>query len=1040
MTTVIRPFGPTEPFTPSLDTSSRLEGPPPGTDSEGRPFRKTQKVGAAVVLLCVAAWMISSFWVSVQVRSPRQPFVAPTASQSWLRSPSAGARAFFRLQFPVSSSRPQSVTLWVEGFQQVTAYVNGNRVALSAASPNVLVDTAPDVPKLVQQIDIRPYIVGGINAVGLEVASLNGQTPAFRARVEVRTGTMVQTYGVSPGSWESTTNAALTGQAIPVTGVFARSNFADGDWRRTVRSPSKPGTGTVTVPPDAFTQPATAPALTGPLGTQSLIASTVVDFPSGCTEGWLRVAATGAYTVSLDGRAIATGSAGTAPTTLPLSVYDLCPVARAGRHVLTISVGASQRPVAYLDGYIRSGARAVSFATGPGWHAGTQATPGGGKSVIGMLNAPESDLGQLFVRTPASINVPAGPLLLDQLTLVGELLLFALVAVAIALAFRVALPKAVTGVLCGALPAVGLVLVLTEFRHIVYVQPPFPSTPNMLALVLGVGAVGVIGSVAATVRVRPAPAQMALSPSRRARHRRVGWLPTHWYTVAIAVIGVGWASVQSFDITFNPLWQDELSSLAAAQGMRAHLLPEWPSGFLYWKSELFTALIAVIGGVTHDNVSVLRDVSVIFFGLTILLFGLTLIPLVLPGRRVYQLVATIAFATAPFEMGHALDIRMYQMLQCVVVVVALLLRKALQEPSTRRVALLMAAVVAMYFTHEESFGVLLIIPLALCCYDGLRWSRNWRWWVFGGAAVAVICVQLALAKFTHPPYFGIDPSGGPLVQWSPQPFYYFENFFFADPTYGASITVVSSLAVVGTIVGIWRKEAIRLYLAAFWLVPTAVVSLVLLTKDTRYVFLCLPFVFALAACGTVDIIDAVRRVVGAVRGSARVRRMLVEVLAGLSVVAIMVSLIGGLNDYGTWTGSAFHANISHRWLDYPTAVAYVKAHEKPGDIVIADSSAPNLVGYSLGRAPNYWIPPHRTETLLYVFEKHDRPVDTQYGIPVLMNAQTFLSALDGSKRAWIVGDTSLIRALLPSIRTIVQQRFTLKEEGESVSVLLATNS
>jgi hypothetical protein len=294
---------------------------------------------------------------------------------------------------------------------------------------------------------------------------------------------------------------------------------------------------------------------------------------------------------------------------------------------------------------------------------------------------------------------------------------------------------------------------------------------------------------------------------------------------------------------------------------------------------------------------------------------------------------------------------MYQMLQCVVVVVALLLRRALREPSTRRVALLMTAVVAMYFTHEESFGVLLIIPLALCCYEGLHWSRNWRWWVFGGGAVGVICVQLALAKFTHPPYFGIDPSGGPLVQWSPQPFYYFENFFFADPTYGASITVVSSLAVVGTIVGIWRKEAIRLYLAAFWLVPTAVVSLVLLTKDTRYVFLCLPFVFALAACGTVDILDAVRVVVGAVRGSIRVRRALVEILAGLAVVAIMLSLIGGLNDYGTWTGSAFHANISNRWLDYPTAVAYVKAHEKPGDIVIADSSAPNLVGYSLGRAP-----------------------------------------------------------------------------------------
>jgi hypothetical protein len=356
-------------------------------------------------------------------------------------------------------------------------------------------------------------------------------------------------------------------------------------------------------------------------------------------------------------------------------------------------------------------------------------------------------------------------------------------------------------------------------------------------------------------------------------------------------------------------------------------------------------------------------------------------------------------------------------------------------------AWLTIAVLVMYFTHEESFGVLPVIPLMLCCFTGLRWARNWRWWVFGAGAAAIICVQLALAKFTHPPFFGVDPSGGPLIQWSPQPFYYFSNFFFADPTYGASITVVSCLAVVGVVVGLFRKDAIRLFLTAFWLVPTAVVSLLLLTKDTRYVFLSLPFVFALAAAGTVDIIDAVRHVVmrGAGNGESKLRRVFVELLAALLVVAISISLIGGLNDYGTWTGSAFHANVSHRWLDYPTAVAYVKGHMKPGDIVIADSSAPNLVGYSLGHAPNYWVAPHRTETLLYVFEKNDRPVDTQYGTPVILNAQTFLTAIDSAPRVWLVGATPLIGGLLPTIRTIVQHRFTMKEQGESVSVLLATN-
>jgi hypothetical protein len=1005
--------------------------------------RRRRTAGAALALIVLAAWMISSFWISVQTRSPRQPFLVPTASQRWVKSPEPGARAFFRLQFPAFTTLPQTATLWVEGFQQVTTFVDGTKVALAGSVPNVLVDTAPDVPKVVQTIDIRPYLASGINAVGLEVASLNGQAPAFRSRVEIRTGSQVQDFGLSPASWKSTTDAALTGQVLPASGVFSRTKFNDGNWASGVASAPRPGTATSTIPSGAYTQPATGPALTGSFGARSLIASTIVTFPVGCSEGWLRVAATGAYRVSLDGRDIANGTPAMTLTTIPLSIFDLCPVASPGRHELTISVAGSQRPIAYLDGYLRSGPRSVSFATGPRWFADARGTG----NTIGIDNSPETVLGLLFSRIPAAIIVPSGPLFMDHLVLLLKLLLTASIAVAIAVACGVDLVKATTGVLCGVLPAVGVVVLLTEFRHIVYVQPPFPSTPSMLALVLGLGAVGVVIVTGASVRrvhqhvAVPGPATLVQRRDGVPRHRRDGWVRTYWYKVAVVVVATGWAFVQSFHIMFNPLWQDELSSLAAAQGIRAHLVPEWPSGFLYWKSEIFSSLIAVIGGIAHDNPSVLRDFSIVWFGATIALFGLLLAPLVVKGRRVYQLIATIVFATAPFEMGHAQDIRMYQMLQFVVAAVALLLLKAIQEPTTKRIVWLTAGVVVMYFTHEEAFGVLPVIPLALFCFDGLRWIRNWRWWVFGGGAVCLICVQLALAKFTHPPFFGVDPSGGPLTQWSPQPFYYLANFFFADPTYGASITIVSSLAVVGLVVGLFRKDAVRLFLATFWIVPTGVVSLLLLTKDTRYVFLSLPFVFALAACGTVDIIDAVRHVVlrGTERRGTRFWRGIIEILAGLSVVAIMLSLIGGINDYGTWTGSAFHANVSHRWLDYPTAVSYVKAHYEPGDIVIADSSAPNLVGYSLGRSPNFWIAPHRTETLLYVFEKDDKPVDTQYGIPVILNAQTFLSALDGAHRVWLVGATSLIGGLLPTIRTIVQHRFTLQEEGESVSVLLATN-
>ena len=66
----------------------------------------------------------------------------------------------------------------------------------------------------------------------------------------------------------------------------------------------------------------------------------------------------------------------------------------------------------------------------------------------------------------------------------------------------------------GCCPAIGLVLVLTEFRHFIDVQPPFPSTPFMLHIVLILAAVGVALSVALTrISLRPSSAQLGPSTS-----------------------------------------------------------------------------------------------------------------------------------------------------------------------------------------------------------------------------------------------------------------------------------------------------------------------------------------------------------------------------------------------------------------------------------------------------------------------------------------------------------------------------------------------
>jgi hypothetical protein len=379
---------------------------------------------------------------------------------------------------------------------------------------------------------------------------------------------------------------------------------------------------------------------------------------------------------------------------------------------------------------------------------------------------------------------------------------------------------------------------------------------------------------------------------------------------------------------------------------------------------------------------------------------------------------------------------MYQAAQFFVVLLAILLWRALREPTTPNVALTMGAAVAMYLTHEETFGVLAVVPLVLVVSSGMRFLSNWRWWAFGGAALAVIAAQLGLAYLTHPPSFGIDASSGSLVAWSPAPFFYIDQFFFTRVQSGASITVVSLLALTGIALGLHRRVPERCYLAAFLVVPVVVVTLLLPAKDTRYAFITLPFDFALAAAGTADLLDAASRAAGAVAGT--VARLLQGVFAALVVAAIGLSLIGGIGDYGVLVARVTHSDYAHRWFDYPRADAYVKSHLEPGDGVIAASSL-DLVADSLRPELVGWIPYHRSSTLLYLIEQHGKAVDTEYGIPAILNGIDFEISIDSRHRTWLVVADDDISGLLPAERALLESRFRLAEEGEQVSVFLATN-
>jgi hypothetical protein len=517
------------------------------------------------------------------------------------------------------------------------------------------------------------------------------------------------------------------------------------------------------------------------------------------------------------------------------------------------------------------------------------------------------------------------------------------------------------------------------------------------------------------------------------------YLAAHWPRLGIVATCGAMVAMLSYQLNWDYLWQDELDSIIAADGIRRHILPIWPSGFEYWKSELYSACIAVIGALTNSNIASYRMFSVVLFGATVLLFGFVLAPMALPGRRGLQFITTFLFAVAPIEGQFARDVRMYQMVQFFVILVAILLARALAQPTTGRVAVAMAAVVCMYLAHEVSFSVLPIIPLALFARYGWAWARNWRWWVFGGLAAGVICVQVLLAIVTHPPAYGVDPSGGPLIAWSPNPFFYIDNVFLTPGTTGG-ITMVSWLALLAALTALRRRDHWRGYLVAFWAVPATLLSLVFPSDYTRYVFICLPFVFVLAGGALGDIADWAGEALARLKlgEHSRTRTALCGTASAVALVAVALSLVNGPSDVGPISVKFLRSDVAHSQYDYGTADAYVRSHWQRGDAVIA-AGRPNWVEQGIGEKLTYWMTYHQSYVLLYVFEKDAQLVDTQFGVPVILNDEQLVRDIDVHPRIWLITSDDNISSFPPAERATLASRFKLVENGESTCVYLATN-
>jgi hypothetical protein len=1064
---------------------------------------------AALALFIVAAcgWMTAKEAVGVHHSTAAQRYPVDFGAGAWIQAAGSAERTYFRTTFELAAL-PDRAVLWLQADQEFVLRVNGT----SSVASNQAAVRANRPPEAVP-VDITSHLRVGTNVIGVDVSNFDYRPAAMRARLEITVSSITTTLLTSGRTWRATSDAALVSSPRRSGSLqFGQVGFNASAWPPALRRPGPNGVAFGPIPEALLTTPLGGEVLAAPsLASDAVIAGTV-SIPAAATSTWVEVAATGPFSLLLDGRVLDTASAAVIPHTSPpvnvLAVIATTGAVEPGDHRIAVHV---QNPSGEAGAYVQVEsltARGIEVAASDtNWSAaGSALASGTTPAALGPPAAVFAALQQELVTLPDRV-IPARTRLDVPLLAAVGLVLLSLVSSALLAWRRPGRFAEFWGADAAAhLPIWLSAVAYNELRRISAVPDgPIPwALPMALTVGLVLTKVGAAWWTArsckrGTTEIEVVPAELLAAPKEPGPDKSESDLsvdpelrpeaaepeadraldpeghteadgppavpspppeadpvaqapPVHakpTWRVRIAVLFAGrlpprlavllvaavCGAAMSYDIGYEPLWQDELTSLLVAKSMRAHGgIPELPSGLMYFKAELYHLLIAGLGMLLNDNTNDLRLVSVGWYVGTVLVFGLVFVPTLLPGRRWAPVIITALFASAPQELVWARQLRMYQQEQFFAVAFLAALAIALRRNRTRDIVTVSLLLVVMYLSHEESFILFPAVAVAFLGFRRLSWVKDWRWWIIGGSALAIIGGQYVLSG-VHPPIFGTDVSNKPYVGYDVSQFwYYYSQVYFNASAEGASLATVSCLSVIASIVGIRRRDFARLYLTIMLWVSFLALSAIFTARSDRYTFVTLPILFALAGMGGLDLMDWVRH-----RLSRTVNGTTVRAMAALTVVpafvALATTLPGRLSDYGVAAARLTGATITQAYADYAPVGAVLRRDIRPGDLFVT-LAPPVLPAYYAGRAPDMIIATGRNK-LLYLMERHGEATDTIWGAPTILTAADLQTVMQEHRRVWVFTDRGPYLSSVPTdIKTLILDDFQEVAEDNTTALYL----
>ncbi len=1028
-----------------------------------------------LTVLCLLLTCSGLCWFVYQsLFVPQHSFISPDWGNSqWIQAADAQTPVAYFRSVTTLQALPASASVTIAANQVFWLYVNGSLVGSNSA------DFATTGTLKSSMFDVLSLLQPGVNVLGIRAANDDQGPPALRVNFALLQGSSLVSHG-SNIAWLATAQSNLVYASTSLSDAWARRDFNASPWQSAILSRFQGRPPLLTVPPALYEYPSALHWFRAGSGQETYLVGTL-SLPDDFSSVWLRLAALGTAYVYLNGSPVLTWqgepvisrqqllnsmrtSGHEAPSRQGVAVglYPVTPYLHAGQNILAIHVQspASGIPRPALDtlhaalslDLLLTDAHDRQFWITPDahWHASTLYS-------ADWLNA---GLHTQAWPSPVSIAQPAvahtfslpaqatDPSLSRWLS--APFLWMAFLCCALSIALWLLLSwglKSLQLTSLVAIPALaceGLLVVLSS-------EPLFPSFYTwywgLFLLLLSACCYCFLWiavrrnalyfhwhsqSLHSLHQEKPAPTSFSklslfckLLSSRCNLSRLVSSLPwqqlrRHWPLLLLLLLAL---PLVSYDLSYEPYWQDELSSYYAAQGIRMHALPFFPSGFLYEKAELFSYLLALWQLLLGTAAS--REISVLAY-----LASLPLLYYV--GCYFFErrcaLLATAMLAFSPSALLWSRQVRMYELAQVLLLLALLLLFRALEQPHRARpIYLAMACLLATYLCHEEIFVSLPGFLLAACIcslspkhiFPAICYQRHW--WLAALLLACGIILQLWLTRVTHPPVLGTDSSQRPMVQFSFDNIpYYLRVLLFPTLAHQVlpDITLNTLLALGGTFLALRYSDLRARFCAVFWLSSLICLLLLFTMRADRYLYTLLPVYYLLGASMLLRLFSTLWQffctslLPGARPEELRIRKRFGFLLGSwvanlISVVLLAILLLLPalpLSNYNLFVSRLLGVK-HHRYPDYDAAGYYVRTHWHPGDVLL--SVAPDFSVFYYSGHSDYFLSVDRA---LFLLERNGHIIDTSIGAYALFQQDDLLAVFANHNRVWIVSDNGIYQA------------------------------